>query len=84
MAIFLETIKESRIVKGLGCYSVFTFEPLYVLHFRISKMMKECTVSYLSSDRLRTRGEQNGEDVDHENTFAATPRVQSAAKGYQN
>lgn len=53
---FLETFMKSRRVKGASSCSVFSFELLYILHLGISKLVKECTVSYLSSGRLKTGG----------------------------
>lgn len=53
---FLETLLGSSRVQGVCSYSVFTFDPLYSLHLGKSKLVKECAVSYLSSDRHRTGG----------------------------
>lgn len=50
---FLETFMGSRRVKGVNCYSVFKFELLQNLHLVISKLMKKCTVNYLSPERVR-------------------------------
>lgn len=46
--------------KSGDVYSIFTFEPLHNLHLGISKLVKECTMSYLSSDRLMTGGGEKG------------------------
>lgn len=54
MAIFLETLMESRRVRKGRIYSVLTFEPLHSIFTGISKCVTECTESYSSSDRLRT------------------------------
>lgn len=45
----------------MSCYSVFTFEPLHILVLRTSKLVKQCTGNYFSSERLRTGGVQRGE-----------------------
>lgn len=51
---FLGTFTELHRRHGISGYSVFTIEPLQRLHLKISKLVKEYTVSYLSLDRLRT------------------------------
>lgn len=51
---FLKTFMESDRVQKPCIYSVFTFEPLHNLPFRIPKLLKVCTVRYLSSNRLTT------------------------------
>lgn len=46
---FIETFMKSRKVREVSGYSAFTFEPLDNLHLVISKLVKNRTVSYLSS-----------------------------------
>lgn len=57
---FQKKFMKLRSAKEVSTYSVFTFAVLYNLHFVISKLMEKYTVSCLTSDRLRTRGLQNG------------------------
>lgn len=59
---FSETFMASLRVKAVNIYSLFTYESLHSLHFGISKLVKECKVSYLSSDRSPT-GERRGEPL---------------------
>jgi len=41
-------------------YDIFTTEPLHLFHLGISKRLKECTVSYLSSATLETNPTKKG------------------------
>lgn len=44
-----------RTVKVLEAYSFFTVEPLHFLHLDISNTLKECTMSYLSSEIIAVK-----------------------------
>lgn len=56
----LETFLEKRSVQSVSSYQVFRFERLHNLHFAISKLMKEYTITYLSADQLSTGEAQKG------------------------
>lgn len=51
---FLETFTASRRVQKVSSFLVLTFERLCNLNLELPKLMEELTLSYLSSDRLRT------------------------------
>lgn len=40
----------------MSSYSLFTFESLCTLHLGVSRLVMECNLSYLFSDRLRFEG----------------------------
>lgn len=50
----------SRMVKEVSNYFRFTFEPLHSLYRRISKLLNECTLNYLSSNKLTTDKARKG------------------------
>lgn len=52
--LFLKTFIASRKVKRKSSNSLFAFKPLHNLSLGISTFLKECTVHYMSADRLRT------------------------------
>lgn len=52
----LKTFIASRRIPGVCSISMFILEMLHSLHYGMSKSVKPCTVSYLSSRRLRTEG----------------------------
>lgn len=50
-------------VQGVIRYSVFKYEPLHNLQLEIFESVRECTVNYVSSDRLRTKRGQRIESL---------------------
>lgn len=44
----------SRRVKRSSSYSVFEFEPVHKLRLETSRLVRECMLNYLSSERFRT------------------------------
>lgn len=52
MDLFLENFIASCRVNGMRAYSIFTFKQLRYLHPGLSKLLKTCTVNYLSLDRV--------------------------------
>lgn len=54
VATFMKLFIEPRRMNKVGSYSVFTFEPLHNVHLGIFKLRKECAVSYLAYNRLKT------------------------------
>lgn len=54
----VESFKDLRRVKEVSGYSVFTIKLLHKLHFGIVNMVKECSVEYSSSDRLKTESKR--------------------------
>lgn len=59
--LFSQKFIEWHSVPELSIYSVFTAEQPYSLSPGTCRLVKECPVSYLSSDRLRTRDMSRGE-----------------------
>lgn len=60
---FIEKFTESRNIKEVKICFLPTSEPLYTLHVGISKLTKECTVKYQSSDRVGAQGTWKGTRV---------------------
>lgn len=59
--MFIEELAISTRVGGVSMYLLYTFEPLHDLHLGISKLVKVCTVKYLSSDNLVAGRQVKGE-----------------------
>lgn len=53
--IILERVKDEPGLLPEDVYSVFTFAPVHTLHLGISKLLKNCFVSYFPSRALCTR-----------------------------
>lgn len=50
----MEVIKLVHEILLTSAYSMFTLRTLHNIHFRLSKLMKEHTFTYLSSDAIRS------------------------------
>lgn len=42
------------ISRSISSYSVFVFEPLHNPHLKILKLVNQCTIEYLSSNKVKT------------------------------
>lgn len=56
---FTEELTRSPRREAVSMYSLFKFEPFHTFHHVISNLWKEWTASYMSPDRLMTKGEES-------------------------